>query len=90
LNEILANGNYECGVHIADVSFYVKPNTPLDLEAKKRGTSVYLVDRRIDMLPQLLSSNLCSLQPNVDRFSFSVIWELTSDAEIIDTMQIFI
>eukprot|EP00494_Astrolonche_serrata_P032278 UN32547 len=81
----LENGNFEVGVHIADVAFYVLPDTALDLEAKKRGTSVYLVDRRIDMLPQLLSTDLCSLRPGVDRFAFSCIWELDKDANIVDT-----
>lgn len=79
----LPNGNYEIGVHIADVTHFVKPNTALDNEGASRGTSVYLVDKRIDMLPMLLGTNLCSLKPYVDRFAFSVIWELNEDAEIV-------
>uniref|UniRef100_T1JCD6 Protein DIS3 homolog n=1 Tax=Strigamia maritima TaxID=126957 RepID=T1JCD6_STRMM len=79
----LDNGNYEVGVHIADVSHFIRPNTPLDVEAAHRGTTVYLVDKRIDMVPQLLSSNLCSLRPNEDRLAFSAVWELTSSAEIV-------
>ncbi|QFZ28895.1 putative exosome complex exonuclease [Clavispora lusitaniae] len=82
--EPLPNGNYEVGVHIADVTHFVKPNTPLDNEGASRGTSVYLVDKRIDMLPMLLGTNLCSLKPFVERFSFSVIWEVDEDANIVD------
>ena len=84
----LINGNIQIGVHIADVSHYVKPSNALDIEAAKRGTSVYLVDRRIDMLPSLLSTDMCSLKPNVDRLAFSVIWEFSKiDDEwtVIDT-----
>lgn len=81
----LPNGNFEVGVHIADVSHYVKPGTPLDDEASNRCTSVYMVDRRIDMLPALLSTNLCSLRADVDRLAFSCVWELTPTAEIVDT-----
>ncbi|RLV94763.1 Exosome complex exonuclease DIS3 [Spathaspora sp. JA1] len=79
----LPNGNYEVGVHIADVTHFVKPNTALDQEGASRGTSVYLVDKRIDMLPMLLGTNLCSLKPFVDRFAFSVIWELDQDCNIV-------
>lgn len=79
----LPNGNYEVGVHIADVTHFVKPNTALDNEGAARGTSVYLVDKRIDMLPMLLGTNLCSLKPYVDRFAFSVIWEVDEDANIV-------
>lgn len=82
---VLPNGNYEVGVHIADVTHFVKPNTPLDDEGASRGTSVYLVDKRIDMLPMLLGTDLCSLKPYVDRFSFSVIWEITPDSKIVST-----
>ncbi|KAI9352735.1 hypothetical protein BDR26DRAFT_815276 [Obelidium mucronatum] len=81
---LLPNGNYEVGVHIADVSHFVKPGNAMDIEASNRGTTVYLVDRRIDMLPSLLGTNLCSLRSNVERLSFSCIWEMTPDAEIID------
>ncbi|PGH12348.1 hypothetical protein AJ80_06758 [Polytolypa hystricis UAMH7299] len=79
----LPNGNLEVGVHIADVSHFVKPNTAMDTEASMRGTTVYLVDKRIDMLPMLLGTDLCSLKPYVERFAFSVIWEMTPSAEVV-------
>ncbi|KAF1356727.1 ribonuclease R [Delphinella strobiligena] len=79
----LPNGNLEVGVHIADVSNFVKPNNAMDQEASMRGTTVYLVDKRIDMLPMLLGTDLCSLKPYVERFAFSVIWEVTKDADIV-------
>ena len=78
----LPNGNFEVGVHIADVSHFVKPNNAMDKEASMRGTTVYLVDKRIDMLPMLLGTDLCSLKPYVERYAFSVLWEITQDAEI--------
>ncbi|KAK9948228.1 hypothetical protein M0R45_003814 [Rubus argutus] len=81
----LPNGNFEVGVHIADVTNFVHSGTPLDDEASKRGTSVYLVDRRIDMLPKPLTEDICSLRADVERLAFSVIWEMTSEAEIICT-----
>ena len=81
----LANGNYNVGVHIADVSHFIKPGTALDKEAANRSTTVYLTDRRIDMVPELLSSNLCSLRGGVERFSFSCVWEMTPEAEIVST-----
>jgi exosome complex exonuclease DIS3/RRP44 len=80
----LPNGNYEVGVHIADVTYFVKPGTPMDKEAASRGTSVYLVDKRIDMLPSLLGTNLCSLRSNVERLAFSCVWEMNENAEIIN------
>ncbi|KAL2107928.1 hypothetical protein VUR80DRAFT_4489 [Thermomyces stellatus] len=80
----LENGNYEVGVHIADVSHFVKPGNAMDTEASIRGTTVYLVDKRIDMLPMLLGTNLCSLKPYVERFAFSVIWEVTPDADVVN------
>ncbi|CAF4741633.1 unnamed protein product, partial [Rotaria sp. Silwood2] len=83
---LLENGNFECGVHIADVTHFVRPNTALDLEARERGTTVYLTDRRIDMLPVLLSGNLCSLRGGEERFAFSVRWEITPDAKIVNTI----
>ncbi|KAI5235965.1 ribonuclease R [Aureobasidium subglaciale] len=79
----LPNGNIEVGVHIADVSNFVKPNNAMDEEASLRGTTVYLVDKRIDMLPMLLGTDLCSLKPYVERFAFSVIWEITPEADIV-------
>lgn len=78
----LPNGNTEVGIHIADVSHYVIEGQPLDQEARERGTSVYLVDRVIPMLPEVLSNDLCSLRPNEDRLAFSAIFELDSDAHI--------
>lgn len=79
----LPNGNFEVGVHIADVSHFVKPNNAMDTEASIRGTTVYLVDKRIDMLPMLLGTDLCSLKPYVERYAFSTIWEMTVEAEIV-------
>lgn len=79
----LPNGNYQVGVHIADVSHFVKPNNAMDTEASLRGTTVYLVDKRIDMLPMLLGTDLCSLKPYVERYAFSVIWELDQNADIV-------
>lgn len=81
----LENGNLEVGVHIADVSHFIRPGNALDQESANRGTTVYLCDKRIDMVPELLSSNLCSLRSNVDRFAFSCIWEMTHNAEILRT-----
>ena len=80
---ILPNGNYQVGVHIADVTHYVKPNTEIDKEAANRSTSTYLVNKRLDMLPSLLTTDLCSLKGNVDRYAFSILWEVTPDADII-------
>ncbi|XP_063241362.1 exosome complex exonuclease RRP44 isoform X2 [Bacillus rossius redtenbacheri] len=81
----LENGNYEVGVHIADVTHFIRPGTAIDKEAALRGTTVYLVDKRIDMVPDLLSSNLCSLRGNEERFAFSCVWEMTRDANILGT-----
>ncbi|WAQ80729.1 hypothetical protein PtA15_1A67 [Puccinia triticina] len=83
----LANGNIEVGVHIADVSHFVLPDTPMDVEAASRGTTVYLVDKRIDMLPSLLGTNLCSLRPDVERLAFSVIWELREEDSKIEAVR---
>jgi len=80
----LNNGNTEIGVHIADVSHYVNPTDVIDKEAIKRATSVYLVDRTIPMLPEVLSNNICSLRPQEESLCFSVIFEFDSDANVID------
>lgn len=80
----LPNGNYEVGVHIADVSHFVHPESPLDKEAAHRSTSTYLVQRRLDMLPGYLTTELCSLRSKEDHLAFSVIWEVDEDANIID------
>lgn len=80
----LDNGNWEIGVHIADVSHYVRPGTILDDEAYKRATSVYLVDRVVPMLPEVLSNDVCSLRPNEDKFTFSAIFELNENAELVN------
>jgi ribonuclease R len=82
--EPLSNGNFRLGVHIADVSHYVKPGSALDGEALMRGTSVYMVNEVIPMLPERLSNNLCSLRPNVDRLTYSVIAEVTDDGGVAD------
>jgi len=80
----LQNSNWEVGVHIADVSYYVNPGSAIDKEAYQRGTSVYLVDRVIPMLPERLSNQLCSLQPNMDRLCFSAVFEMDENARIIN------
>jgi ribonuclease R len=80
--KILDNGNYEVGVHIADVSHYIIPDSALDKEAFDRGTSVYLVDRVIPMLPERLSNGLCSLRPNEDKLCFAAVFELDKQANI--------
>ncbi|MDB5026229.1 MAG: rnr [Mucilaginibacter sp.] len=78
----LPNGNYEVGVHIADVSHYINPDSGLDKEGLERGTSVYLVDRVIPMLPERLSNGVCSLRPNEDKLCFSAVFELDDEAHI--------
>ena len=80
----LDNGNFEVGVHIADVSYYVKPGSPVDAEAQTRGTSVYLVDRTVPMLPEKLSNKLCSLRPNEEKLTFSAVFEITPLAKVIN------
>ncbi|KAI8391377.1 uncharacterized protein BYT42DRAFT_489086 [Radiomyces spectabilis] len=83
--KLLSDGTYEVGVHIADVSFFVKPNTMLNTEARKRSTSTYLVNGVVPMLPAILCEELCSLNPHVDRLAFSVVWIMQADGAILDT-----
>ena len=80
----LENGNYEIGIHIADVSHYLRENTILDDEAYSRATSVYLVDRVVPMLPEVLSNGVCSLRPNEEKLTFSAVFEMNAKAEIIN------
>jgi len=80
----LDNGHYEIGVHIADVTHYITPDTMLDKEAYQRGTSIYLVDRVFPMLPEGLSNKLCSLRPNEDKLCFGAVFEMNDDAKIIN------
>ena len=79
----LENGNSEVGVHIADVTWYVRPGTPVDMEARERGTSVYLVDRTVPMLPEKLSNKLCSLRPGEDKLTFSAVFEMDPKGKVI-------
>ena len=78
----LGNGNFEVGVHIADVSYYVKPGSVVDKEARERGTSVYLVDRTVPMLPEKLCNKLCSLRQGEDKLTFSTVFEVSPKGEI--------
>ncbi|MDT7831369.1 ribonuclease R [Flavobacteriaceae bacterium S356] len=80
----LENGNYEIGIHIADVSHYVQPKTILDDEAYSRATSVYLVDRVVPMLPEVLSNGVCSLRPNEEKLTFSAVFEMNEKAQIVN------
>lgn len=79
----LENGNYEIGIHIADVSHYLTPGTILDDEAYERATSVYLVDRVVPMLPEILSNGACSLRPNEEKYTFSAVFEINDKAEVL-------
>ena len=81
---VLENGNLEFGIHIADVSHYVTPGNVLDDEAYERATSVYLVDRVVPMLPEILSNNACSLRPNEEKYTFSAVFEMNEKAEMIN------
>ncbi|RCS26075.1 ribonuclease R [Polaribacter sp. WD7] len=80
----LENGNYEIGIHIADVSHYLQPKTILDAEAFDRATSVYLVDRVVPMLPEMLSNGVCSLRPNEEKLTFSAVFEMNEKAQLIN------
>jgi len=80
----LENGNYEIGVHIADVSHYLTPGNELDDEAYERATSVYLVDRVVPMLPEILSNNACSLRPNEEKYTFSAVFEMNGKAQVVN------
>lgn len=82
--EKLENGNYEIGIHIADVSHYLQPGTVLDDEAYERATSVYLVDRVVPMLPEVLSNMACSLRPNEEKYTFSAVFEMDKNAKLIN------
>ena len=81
---VLDNGNYEVGIHIADVSHYLQPGTVLDEEAFERATSVYLVDRVVPMLPEVLSNKACSLRPNEEKYTFSAIFTLDDTAKVVN------
>ena len=83
--QVLENGNYEIGVHIADVSHYLKEDTILDQEAYDRATSVYLVDRVVPMLPEVLSNFACSLRPHEEKYTFSAVFQLNKKAEVVDS-----
>ena len=83
--QVLENGNYEIGIHIADVSHYVTEGSILDQEAYNRATSVYLVDRVVPMLPEVLSNFACSLRPNEEKYTFSAVFELNGKAEILNS-----
>lgn len=83
--KVLENGNYEIGIHIADVSHYVKENTVLEDEAYERATSVYLVDRVVPMLPEILSNNVCSLRPNEEKLTFSVVFKMDDKGHVLDS-----
>ena len=80
----LGSGNFEVGVHIADVTYYVRPGSPVDKEAEERGTSVYLVDRTVPMLPEKLSNKLCSLRPNEEKLTFSAVFEITPQGKVFN------
>lgn len=78
------DGTYDVGVHVSDVSFFVKPNTALDRDARKRATSVYLVQRVVPMLPPTLSEEVCSLVPGAERLAFSAIFTMTTEGKVVN------
>ena len=80
----LDKDNFEIGIHIADVSFYLKENTAIDKEARKRATSIYLVDRTVPMLPEVLSNDLCSLVPNEDRLTMSAVFKVNKEGKVLE------
>lgn len=82
--KVLEDGNYEIGIHIADVAHYLTPGTILDDEAYERATSVYLVDRVVPMLPEVLSNNACSLRPNEEKYTFSAVFKMNNKSEVVD------
>jgi ribonuclease R len=82
--QVLENGNYEIGIHIADVSYYLEEGTALDDEAYNRATSVYLVDRVVPMLPEVLSNFACSLRPHEEKYTFSAVFEINTKAEVVN------
>ncbi|SDB61666.1 RNAse R [Flavobacteriaceae bacterium MAR_2010_188] len=82
--KVMDNGLYEIGIHIADVSHYLQPDTILDEEAYERGTSIYLVDRVVPMLPEILSNNACSLRPNEEKYTFSAVFHMNDQAKVVD------
>ena len=79
------DGTFEVGVHIADVTHFVKPNTALDREARKRATTVYLVQRAVPMLPEILSNTLCSLTAGEDKLTFSVVFTMSPEGKVLST-----
>lgn len=81
--QVLPNGNYEIGIHIADVSYYVRPGTALEQEAQHRTTSVYLVDRTIPMLPEIISNDLCSLRPHEEKLAYSAVFEMDPQGNVV-------
>ncbi|KAJ1933978.1 hypothetical protein GGF37_006542, partial [Kickxella alabastrina] len=84
--DLLPNGNVRIGVHIADVSYFVRPKTALDLQARQRATTTYMVEKAVPMLPAMLCEDLCSLNPGVDRLAFSIMWEMDPcDATVLST-----
>ena len=80
----LENGNWEVGVHIADVTHYVKTGSLVEEEAKQRATSIYLVDRVVPMLPERLSNHICSLNPSEDKLTYSAVFELNDKSEVLN------